>query len=133
MTLLNPHMIVEISRSYFSTGSCKTTRNSWKGSFRRHPTLASPIVLRKPDGNVAICKDYPLRGNHKVCSDCVALHSFAGMNRFAKIDLKIVYHQSEIHENFKEITAINTTCTFTEMYSNNSIFQRVILKVWEKA
>ena len=66
------------------------------------------VVVRKSDGDIHICGDYKKGINHKVCSDSypipnveVALHALAGMSVFTKIDLKMVYHQIPIDNNFK--------------------------------
>ena len=107
---------------------------------------ASPIViLRKSDGNIRICGDYKIGVNHKVCSDSypipnveVAIHALAGMNVFAKIDLKTTYHQIPIDDNFKEVTMIKTPVGLLkwkrmpyEIKIAGAIFQRAIEQVLE--
>ena len=77
---------------------------------------ASPIVvLRKSDEDIRICADYRIGVNHKIYLDLyllpnveVTLHALAGMSVFAKIDLKTVYHQIPIDNNFKDVMTINT-------------------------
>ena len=73
------------------------------------------VVLRKSNGDIRICGDYKIGVNHKVCSDSypkpnveVAIHAFAGMSVFTKIDLKTAYHPIPIDNNFKEVMTINT-------------------------
>ena len=73
------------------------------------------LVLRKSDRDIRICGDYKIGVNHKVCLDSylianveVAIHALTCMSVFTKIDLKTVYHQIPINDNFKEVTTINT-------------------------
>ena len=91
-----------------------------QGLFEHVPPVgskwASPIVvLSKSDGDTRICGDYKIGENLKVCPDSypirnvkIKIHALAGMSVFTKIDLKTVYHQIPIDNNFKELMTINT-------------------------
>ena len=76
--------------------------------------VSGHVVLRKSGGDIRICGDYKTVVNHKVCSASysilnveIAVHALAGMSEFTKIDLKMVYHQIQIDNNFKEVITIN--------------------------
>ena len=106
---------------------------------------ASPIaVLKMSDGNIRICGDYKIGVNHKVCSDSypvlnieVAIQTLVGISVFTKIDLKTVYHQIPIDDNFKEVTTINTPIGLLKwirvpygIKTARAIFQRAIEQVF---
>lgn len=63
------------------------------------------------DGALHIFGDYKLGVNQKICSNLYpitniesALHVLTGIKIFVKINLKTVYYQIQIDDNFKEIT-----------------------------
>ena len=104
---------------------------------------ASPLVVRKQDGDLCICADYKIEVNQKICSDSYPIPNIenvflkmAGMKYFAKIDLNGVYHQIEMDKEAQEITIVNTpigllrwTCLPFGIKTASAIFQRAIESV----
>lgn len=77
----------------------------------------SPVVIvPKPNGDIRVCVDMRevneavVRERHPIPTIDELLQDMAGSRVFSKLDLKLGYHQLELHEDSRDITSFVTHC-----------------------
>lgn len=80
------------------------------------PWVSPVVIVPKPNNDIRVCVDMRevneavMRERHPIPTIDELLQDMAGSKMFTKLDLKLGYHQLELHEDSRDITTFVTHC-----------------------